>query len=209
MIGAATLGGTIGCARIGHALDNVPAYAKAVTTLDAIQLTQLGARAGLVNQFTGIEKAVANRLYRQIHGRPSPPGQTPFTDDWFLKNDRRMLHAAIVWRLHGDIARRDGSAARRLIGLYEVYRLSVSAPFLDIVHAAFVPSLVDMGLWREDRCASCSLSYIRPIEDEGTLCPGCRLYQRYRCLICDHRAEGMRKGRRRSCCLRCGRARIR
>jgi len=209
MIGAATLEGALGYAPIGHALDTVPAWAKAVTTLDAIHLTQLGARAGLVNQFTGIEKAVANRLYRQIHGRPSPPGQTPFTDHWFLKNDRRMLHAAVVWRLHRDIARRDGSPARRLIDLYEAYRLSVSGPFLDIMHAAFVPSLVDMGLWREDRCAGCSLSYIRPVEDDGTLCPGCRLCQRYRCLTCGHRADGMRKGRRRNHCVSCGQVRIR
>jgi DNA-directed RNA polymerase subunit RPC12/RpoP len=180
-----------------------------MTTLDAIHLTQLGAQAGLVSQFTGIEKAVANRLHRQIHGRPSPPGQTPFTDHWFLKNDRRMLHAAVVWRLHRDIARRDGSPARRLIDLYKVYRLSVYAPFIDIVHAAFVPNLVDMGLWCEDRCGLCSLSHILPIEDHGKLCPGCRLYQRYRCPACGQPAEGMRKGRRHLRCSHCGRARIR
>ncbi len=47
---------------------------------EAIRLTQLGARAGLVAQLTGLEKAVATRLYRQLHGRSSPPGQLPFTD---------------------------------------------------------------------------------------------------------------------------------
>jgi hypothetical protein len=34
------------------------------TVQEAIRLTQLGARAGLVSQLTGLEKAVANRLYR-------------------------------------------------------------------------------------------------------------------------------------------------
>ena len=67
--------------------------------LEAIRLTQLGARAGLVAQLTGLEKAVANRLYRQLHGRPSPPGQLPFTDSWYLKQDRRMLQATLVWHL--------------------------------------------------------------------------------------------------------------
>lgn len=209
MIGTATPERTLGSARMGESLDCIPACAHALAILDATRLTQLGARAGLVSQFTGIEKAVANRLHRQIHGRPSPPGQAPFTDDWYVKNDQRMLHAAVVWRLHGDIIHRDASAARRLIDLYEGYRLSVSAPLIDIVHAAFVPSLLNMGIWREDQCDLCALSYIRPIADDGTLCPGCRLYQRYRCPACGRRAEGMRKGRRRDHCPCCGRARIR
>jgi hypothetical protein len=51
---------------------------------EAIRLTRLGARAGLVSRLTGLEKAVANRLYRQLHGRPSPPGQLPFSDSWYL-----------------------------------------------------------------------------------------------------------------------------
>jgi hypothetical protein len=56
----------------------------------AIRLTRLGARAGLVSQLTGLEKTVANRLYRQLHGRPSPSGQQPFSGTWYLKQDRRM-----------------------------------------------------------------------------------------------------------------------
>ena len=192
----------------GHGLDALPAWTDAATKLDAIRLTQLGARAGLVVQVTGIDKTLANRLYRQIHGRPSPPGQTPFTGDWYLRNDRRLLHAAVIWRLHIAVGDRADSAARRLINLYEAYRLSVSQPLFDIVHAAFVPSLIDMGIWREDRCTRCAARYLLPIEDRGTLCPGCRLYQRCRCLSCGHRAEGMRSGRRPNRCRHCGRERV-
>ena len=66
---------------------------------EAICLTRHGARAGLVSQLTGLEKTVANRLYRQLHGRPSPSGQLPFADTWYLKQDGRMAQAALVWQL--------------------------------------------------------------------------------------------------------------
>ncbi len=208
MTGGAILGSPADFAYAGYSLDAIPAWTQAASTLDAIRLTQLGARAGLVTQFTGIDKALANRLYRQIHGRPSPPGQTPFTDHWFLKSDRRMLHAAVIWQLHGTIGRCTNSAAQRLIRLYEVYRLSVSEPLLDFAHAAFVPSLIDMGLWHEDQCVRCAAHYILPIEDRDTLCPGCRLHQRFRCPACGHRAEGLRKGRRPNRCRHCGQERV-
>lgn len=207
MIGAARSAALLDCCIGSGTLDIIPAWAKAAATLDAICLIQLGARAGFVAQITGIDKASANRLYRQIHGRPSPPGQAPFTDHWFLKNDRRMLHAALIWPLHLGLKHREVSPARRLINLYEVYRLSVSKPLLDITHAAFVPSLVDMGLWHERRCHDCRAPDILPVGDHDTLCPGCRLYQRYRCPACGVRAEGMRKGRRPKQCAHCGRAR--
>ncbi len=56
--------------------------AQTTRALEAIALIRLGARAGLICQLTGLEKTVAKRLYRQLHGRPSPAGLLPFTDTW-------------------------------------------------------------------------------------------------------------------------------
>ncbi len=175
-----------------------------MASLDAIRLVQLGARAGLVSQLTGIDKTTANRLYRQVHGRPSPPGQTPFTDTWFLKSDQRMLHAAIVWRCHQRLSDKEIGAGRRLIEVYEAYSFAVTETLLDITQVAFVPRLVEMGLWQERRCSHCATTYPGPIEEPGNLCPGCRLYQRFRCLGCNAAAEGLRRGRRHKACPHCG-----
>jgi hypothetical protein len=79
---------------------------------EAIRLTQLGARAGLVSQLTRLEKAVANRLYRQLHGRPSPPGQLPFSDSWYLKQNRRMAQATLVWQLSQRLVQSQTTPAR-------------------------------------------------------------------------------------------------
>ncbi|MCB1905580.1 MAG: hypothetical protein KDI18_16095, partial [Gammaproteobacteria bacterium] len=81
---------------------------------EALRLTQLGARAGLVSQLTGLEKTAANRLYRRLHGRLSPSGLMPFTDAWYLKCDQRMLHASQVWYLHKRLAGDGRSPGRTL-----------------------------------------------------------------------------------------------
>jgi hypothetical protein len=109
---------------------------------EAICLTRHGARAGLVSQLTGLEKTVANRLYRQLHGRPSPPGQLPFADTWYLKRDQRIAQATLVWQLSQRFAESCSTPARRLIDVYECYLWLVAEPLLDIMRVVFVPQLV-------------------------------------------------------------------
>lgn len=60
---------------------------------ESIHLIRLGARAGHVSQLTQLDKTTVKRLYHQLCGKPSPPGQMPFTDTWYRKDDRHMLHA--------------------------------------------------------------------------------------------------------------------
>jgi hypothetical protein len=90
---------------------------------EAIRLTRLGARAGLVSQLTGLEKTVANRLYRQLHGRPSPPGQLPFSDAWYLRQDRRMAQATLVWQLSRRLAREQATQTPHVFGDVDAFRL--------------------------------------------------------------------------------------
>jgi hypothetical protein len=109
---------------------------------EAICLSRHGARAGLVSQLTGLEKRVVNRLYRQLHGRPSPSGQLPFADTWYLRQDGRMAQAALVWQLSQRFAKSRATPARRLIDVYECYLWLVAEPLLDIMRVAFVPQLL-------------------------------------------------------------------
>ncbi len=123
---------------------------------------------------------MANRLYQQVHGRASPPGQLPFTDTWFRDRARRMLHASLIWRLHGEFAKRSMNAARLLIDTFECYRAVVSTPLVDITRAAFVPQLVAMKIWREQLCDECRERYLSPLDTLVEICPGCRIYQQSR-----------------------------
>ncbi len=192
-----------------RALSRLPACQKAVEILDASRLIQLGARAGLVCQLTHIDKTTANRLYRQIHGRPSPSGQMPFTDAWYLKSDRRMLHAAVIWRLYNCLDQKDSkSPARLLIEVYETYQSICLEPLLSVIQVAFVPQLMEMGLWHECRCGRCATPYLTPLEDTEDECPGCKLHRRFRCQHCGEPAEGFRRGRRSASCSRCGALRV-
>ena len=185
------------------AIDRAELCAQTRAAYEAIRLTQLGARAGLVSRLTGLEKAVANRLYRQLHGRPSPPGQHPFTDSWYLKQDRRMLQATVVWHLSRRFAQPDLTPARRLIDVM------VPEPLLDITRVAFVPHLVSMGDWQALTCALCEIPYLVPTGSPSTTCWGCRLYLRYRCRQCGVPLTVHPHGRHREVCTRCQRARHR
>ncbi|MEJ1400970.1 MAG: FlhC family transcriptional regulator [Candidatus Sedimenticola sp. (ex Thyasira tokunagai)] len=172
--------------------------------LEAVHLMQLGARAGLVCQLTGLKKATANRLYRQLHGVPSPPGQVPFTDAWYRINDKRMLHTNVVWRLHQRLSQTERSKGRILIDLFETYTQLVTKPLLNLTRTAFVPQLMAMDTWHERRCESCKMHYATPIESNSTFCPGCLLYHRYRCYRCGTALSPKREGRRLANCGHCG-----
>jgi hypothetical protein len=176
---------------------------------DAIRLTQLGARAGLVSQLTGLEKTVANRLYRQLHGRPSPPGQLPFSDSWYLKQDRRMAQATLVWQLSRRFDQSRTTPARRLIDVYECYRWLEPKPLLDITRVAFVPHLVAVQDWQAQTCSQCTIQYLLPRGSVGNTCWGCRRYLRHRCRYCGTPLTVRATGRHREACSACQRARHR
>jgi len=176
---------------------------------EAICLTRLGARAGLVAQLTGLEKAVANRLYRQLHGRPSPPGQLPFSDVWYLRQERRMAQATLVWQLSRRFAQSSATPARRLIDVYECYLWLVAEPLLDIMRVAFVPNLVAVQEWEEQTCGHCQQVYVTPRGGLGNTCWSCRLYLRHRCRHCGAALTVRPTGRHRELCSACQRSRHR
>jgi len=176
---------------------------------EAIRLTLLGARAGLVSQLTGLEKTVANRLYRQLHGRPSPPGQLPFSDAWYLRQDRRMAQTTLVWQLSRRLARVEATPAQRLIDVYESYRWLEAKPLLDIMRVAFVPHLVAAQEWQAQTCGECGIEYVVPKGSLGNTCWGCRLYLRHRCRHCGAPLTVRPTGRHREVCTACQRTRHR
>lgn len=183
--------------------EQVDLRAHAACIDEAIRLIQLGARAGLVCQTTGLKKAVVHRLYRQLCGHSSPPGQMPFTDAWYLQNEARLLQTSVVWRLHQQWIKTGRSPAQMLIDVYESYTSLVAEPLLDMTRVAFVPRLVTMGGWHERLCRDCRTVFLIPVVIRRRTCPGCQLYNRFRCRRCRAPLEVHSAGRRRQFCDRC------
>ncbi len=176
---------------------------QATKSFHAIRLIQLGARASLVCQVTGLEKTVIHRLYRQLRGYPSPSGQLPFTDTWYRENDLRMLQATLIWNLYQRFLKTKRSHARTLIDVYESYAELVDQPLLDLSRTVFVPQMITMQLWHERVCRCCGTVFLESIVGRRWTCPGCRLYHRYRCVQCGTRLEFKPTGRRRKLCHHC------
>jgi hypothetical protein len=189
--------------RDASVLGNIEIVNQARNTLEAVHLVQLGARAALVCQLTGLTKKVVSRLYPPLTGIPSPPGQVPFTDTWYLKSNRRMLHANVVWRLNQHMEQVGHSTGSVLIHVYEAYVQIMDEPLLTLTRAFFVPRLVTINAWYEQSCDHCGMSYIGPLNNDGSTCPACVEYFKHRCRSCGAVIEYHHAGRRKAVCSGC------
>ncbi len=171
--------------------------------LEAVQLIQLGARAALVCQLTGLTKKVVARLYHRITGKPSPPGPVPFTDTWYLKTNQRMLDANLVWRLFHRMAPAEQGAAKVLIQVYEAYLEITDDPALSLTRAFFVPRLLTIDTWHTQTCEHCAMLFIAPLEHDGATCPVCIEYFNHRCRRCGIAIQYQIAGRRKIICSDC------
>ena len=176
----------------------------AIRIFDSIHLIRLGARVSLAEKLTGLEKKTLKRIYRQLRGCPSPPGQLPFSDAWFLENDQRQFHTTLVWHLHRRLSQSGRRPARILVDVFEVYTRLTREPMLNLTRTAFAIQLFSSGLWNEHRCSFCDTAFPAPVESRQTACPGCRLYFRYRCRHCGAALSPKSRGIRRKRCPQCG-----
>ncbi|MDH5181007.1 MAG: flagellar transcriptional regulator FlhC [Gammaproteobacteria bacterium] len=177
---------------------------EASRTQDAVRLIQAGARVALVCQLTDLPKKRVKRIYSQLKGQPSPQGQMPFTDVWYLATDLRMLHASLVWHLYRRIAREDRSEADTLLKVYESYLHLVNKPELDLTRTFFVLRLMTMSLWETRQCRHCDNTFLAPTDEKHDIaCPGCRLYHRYRCARCGGTLNAGNVGRPVTICPHC------
>lgn len=171
---------------------------------ESVCLIHHGGRAGLVSQLTGLEKTTVKRLYLQLCGKPSPPGQMPFTDTWYQQSDQRMLQVSLIWNLHKRLSKTGGRQAQMMIKVFEAYIQLVREPLLDITRTVYVPQLESTHGWCEHDCRWCGIRFLAPVDHKGSACPACRIYQRFRCSHCNSRLKPKTKGRRRSICGGCG-----
>jgi flagellar transcriptional activator FlhC len=171
--------------------------------LEAVQLVRLGARAPLVCQLTGLTKKVVSRLYPLLTGIPSPSGQVPFTDTWYLKSNQRLLQANVVWRLFQHLEQSGRSTANVLIHVYQTYLQITTTPSLSITRAFFVLRLLTMNAWYQQTCGYCSMLYVGPPGNSESICPACTGYFNYHCRSCSTTIEYHPAGRRKMVCSGC------
>lgn len=183
--------------------DNIDVIKKSKDVFDAAQLVQLGARTALVSQLTGLSRKVVKQLHLPLTGMPSPAGQVPFTDTWYLKNNQRLLHANVVWKLFQGFKHADRSPASILTHVYRTYLDIMDEPVLSLSRAYFAPRLVTINAWYEQICDYCSQSYIGPLGSQGSICPACIEYFSFRCRSCGSTIKSHGNGRRKATCIGC------
>lgn len=58
-------------------------------------IIQTGARSCTAKALTGLTEVKCRSIYKEIHGEPSPPGQTPSDETWFTKTPERVFAATV------------------------------------------------------------------------------------------------------------------
>jgi hypothetical protein len=150
-----------------------------------------------------LTKKVVGRLYPGLTGKSSPPGLVPFTDTWYLRSNRRMLHANVVWHLYQRLEKTGCSTSSVLIHVYEAYTEIMDAPLFTLTRAFFVPRLIAINAWYEQSCDHCGMSYIGPLGNDGSTCPACAEYFKRRCRGCGAAIEYRPTGRCKVLCTGC------
>jgi len=169
----------------------------------ALRLIALGARASLVCQLTTLPRATVKSWYQEIHSRSSPPGLTPFSDTWYVRTERHILHTNIIWKLEQSTQHLEEDRAWHLICVYEAYLCVTPSPLLNITRACFVSRLLAIKAWRPAQCRQCAASYIGPVADVQHFCPACQLDHMHRCSGCGAALKQKGIGRRIRTCGHC------
>ena len=180
--------------------DDIEIVSQARRSLEAVDLIRLGARATLVCQLTGLGRKTVSNLYARLTGLPSPSGQLPFTDTWYLSNNLRMLHANVVWQLYQHFGSIGYTRPGLVIQVYRTYLQITEAPILTLTRAYFVPRLISINAWYEQSCTHCGLRYIGPPGNNLSICPSCVEYFKHRCQRCGAVIENRPVGRRKTRC---------
>jgi len=183
--------------------DDIEVVSQARRSLEAVHLIRLGARAKLVCQLTGLGKKTVSALYPRLTGLPSPSGQVPFTDTWYLRSNLRTLHANVVWQLYQHFGRIGDTGSSLVIHVYQTYLQITEEPILTLTRAYFVPRLISINAWYEQSCTHCGMRYIGPPGNNLSICPSCVEYFKHRCQSCGAVIENCLVGRRKICCKQC------
>lgn len=176
----------------------------ACQTHEAISLIQAGARAPQVIHLTSLPDKYIKRLYKLVRGKASPRGMAPYSDAWFLENERRAIHATVVWQLYKQRQACKPSGSRTLLDVQRLYHFHVQEILLDFTHIVTALQLMNTHIWHEIRCQICQLTFIGPSDDPTYhTCPSCKLYHRFRCRFCGVRLEPYQQGRPKTQCGEC------
>lgn len=123
---------------------------------DSLQLAELGARPPVISALTGINRAKAIQLFREVHGAV-PKGSLHVTADWIFKSRRQNLVCTrFLIRYQGHLERGDGHIA----AFIRAYQEIEAKAQLSIDHAWVVIQEHDLKEVKLVNCRVCHTQYL-------------------------------------------------
>lgn len=123
---------------------------------DSLQLAELGARPPVISALTGIHRAKAIQIFREVHGFV-PKGSLHVTADWIFKSRRQNLvctHYLIRYQEHLE------SGNDHITAFIRAYSELEAKPQLSIDHAWVVIQEHDLKDIKLVNCRVCHAQYL-------------------------------------------------
>ncbi len=123
---------------------------------DSLQLAELGARPPVISALTGIHRAKAIQIFREVHG-VVPKGSLHVTADWIFKSRRQNLVCTqFLIRYQGHLENGDGHIA----AFIRAYQELEAKAQLSIDHAWVVIQEHDLKEIKLVKCRVCYTQYL-------------------------------------------------
>lgn len=148
----------------------------------ASAMARLGARASTIAQQAGISAGAARRLYMEVHGRCSPPGQLPASMKYFAQPIPRVHASLFLHFFEPRLSRGLGLGEAATLAFADYAAVAGEAIEFDFERAFFLAKVFAAQQSRPGReirkrpCRKCGTQYyiMHPIDaSDRHICPLC------------------------------------
>jgi hypothetical protein len=156
----------------------------------ATTLCLMGARSVTIAGASGISDSDARELYKQIHGLPSPSGQTPHATDWYISSRVRQEESTALLLAY-NAARKKLPNGEAFIRAYKViYQLNAGNPCLDPERAYYLIKMTsDFSAFSHSKAVKSGPLAIMRCRVCGRQLLAASHHRVYTCPVCEAKAE--------------------
>jgi len=193
---------------------------KAREQLSAARLANLGARTGVVYQWTKLLTMDNIRsIIRKVTGATPASGMMPHSVEWFRGFKDRLIHGKLFMGIYENILKQGGDVIpiEQFEKAFNLYAIMSREPLLSINIADNLVKLTHKSKQIGLRiCKQCQNNYLELVNERTTLCQACQWNEEFYCRtrVCRkplprHTLELNRRGKKRQYCDECNLQRAR
>lgn len=138
-------------------------------------MSETGARTCTTSIVTGADLKKCSRIYRELHKRSSPSGQTGNDDQWYIKNTERIFAGSFFLAVMEEVSQNIKSKNEAFIHAYWLFWKMMGSP--DVEEQKTLPF-------------NCDRASFLMLNNKNSDSLNMRSYKLYKCKICSTKFLG-------------------